>query len=434
MGIFDDITPPKESTNGNHSIQNVTPLKSKERDERRVKRSKRRRVSSPVRSTKKGGGNTGIWIVAIIVVSIMVSAIGFVFIGKTTLSVTPQTETINLSPNVVYTAYKQAENTELGYHIIDATIKKSDSLPANGSEKVSEKASGRITVYNTYSSASQRLIKNTRFESPNGDIYRIRGSITVPGKHKDGTPGSIDVTVYADDPGKELNISAPKTKFTIPGLKGDPRYDAFYAELKTPITGGFVGVRAVVNKDELNAKRNELRDKIKSEIPDTLHKKIADTDMMFDTMVFTTFESSPVTYTDKNTATVEEVAHIQTVAFNKKSFAHMIAITALASPESGDILIDNPEAINATLINKEGVDINTDSLIQFSISGTVHLTWDVDEAALKNDLVGKKSAALNTVLSGYPGIKTAQATIRPFWKKEFPKDAGNIIIEIVKPK
>ena len=78
-------------------------------------------------------------------------------------------------------------------------------MPTTGEEAVEVKASGKIMVYNNFSSEPQRLIIRTRFETKEGLIYRIPESIVVPGKTvKMGweTPGSKEIGVFADEPGR----------------------------------------------------------------------------------------------------------------------------------------------------------------------------------------------------------------------------------------
>jgi len=59
-------------------------------------------------------------------------------------------------------------------------------------------------------------------------------------------PGSIEVTVYADEPLSKYNIGL--TDFTVPGFKGAPQFETFYARSKTPMTGGFTGMEPVVEE------------------------------------------------------------------------------------------------------------------------------------------------------------------------------------------
>lgn len=442
--MFDDITPPNEEANndrsqsGDHSIRNVAPLATQERETRRARRAERRTLpgadTAAGRHRRRGANGLskyGMWGAALLVLVVALSAIGFVFIGKTTISVVPQQEVLNLTPNIVHTAYREAEEGELAYQLVTHSIEATESIPATGREVVEEKASGKIMVYNNHSEAPQRLIKNTRFEAPSGEIYRVRDSFVVPGQSSDGSPGSIEITVFADRAGEDQNITALGTRFTIPGLKGDPRFDTFHAELTQPITGGFVGERAIVDESTLAATKTGLQAELRGKVVEGITSQVPESMQLFEGGIFTTFESLPVTYTEDESAAVREVVRITAVAFNKNDLARMLAATTLANPEDGDILIDNPENLTMTIVNKEGVDIVNDSLIQFTLEGRSMLTWQVDTESLKQDLVGKHSGALTTVMSGYPGIKSAQATIRPFWKNEFPTETGGITVEIV---
>lgn len=103
----------------------------------------------------------------------------------------------------------------------------------------SKKATGKITIYNEYSTETQRMILRTRFESPDGRIYRLAASVIVPGKrivNQQEIPGQIDAMVIAEEEGPQYNIGP--TTFTIPGFKGDPRYEYFLGVSTEAITTG----------------------------------------------------------------------------------------------------------------------------------------------------------------------------------------------------
>ena len=253
---FDDITRPAglNDKDSSHSIRNVPPPVTQEREERRARRDRRRKFEAPKMSGRALGGKFAMWTAAVAVLVVALLGIGFLFIGKTTITVVPTQEEITLGDNVVHTAYREPEKGELGYKVLSYAADASREITASGKEEVREKASGKIIVYNDFGPASQRLIKNTRFETPDGDIYRVRNSFTVPGK-PDGGRGSIEVTVYADQAGEAYNLPEGSIRFTIPGLKGDLRFDGFYAKQVGPITGGFVGERAVVDESELRRGR-----------------------------------------------------------------------------------------------------------------------------------------------------------------------------------
>ena len=176
-----------------------------------------------------------------------------------------------------FNAAINADINELSYEIM--TIEKTDSkkIAATGREEIEEKASGKIVIFNDFNTSSQRLIKNTRFETPEGLIYRINKSIIVPGQKTEGgktVPGSIEATVYADEAGEKYNIGL--TDFTIPGFEGSPRFDSFYARSKTEMAGGFAGERLSANPDELKKAQDELRTELKKQLMAEAFSQIPD--------------------------------------------------------------------------------------------------------------------------------------------------------------
>jgi len=106
-------------------------------------------------------------------------------------------------------------------------------------EESGTKASGIITVFNEYSSSPQLLVASTRFLSSDGKIFRTIKDISVPGSeiiNDEIIPDSINITVMADYPGIEYNISP--SDFTIPGFKGSPKYVGLYGKSNTAMNGG----------------------------------------------------------------------------------------------------------------------------------------------------------------------------------------------------
>lgn len=449
---FDDIIPPEPSANpdaepegvaeaassaeppSGNSIRDVSPVETKERVERRARRRERRQLpdSSSPRGTRSVTRVT-MWGSIFLVVVLLLTGAGFLFLGKTTITVQPLTESITLGRNVVHTAYAEPETGEFGYTVVNNTLTAERTIAATGTEYVEERASGRITVFNTYSSASQRLITNTRFEAPDGSIYRVRNPFVVPGMPDENTPGRIEVTVYADVAGAAENVTDTGARFTIPGLRGDARYDAFYAQLAEPIVGGFVGERPVVDENALAAARTALRDELRTHTLTAARERAPANGYIFDNAVRTSFTSLPVDTNTQGEAVVREQMTVHAVSFAVPELADTLARTALATPTEGSVRIDDPSTLTFAFVNDDEVAITNDALIQFTLTGTAQLVWDIDTESLKQELVGKHSNALNTIMSGYPGIESARATIRPFWKTEFPSDISSIVIDIESP-
>ena len=177
-----------------------------------------------------------LWLSAGISIAVLAFVFSWAFTGAT-VTVTPKSVAITLADDF------EAAIAGGTLSFVSAPFQKSgeEVVPALEQKRVSERATGTIVVYNNFSASPQRLIKNTRFESPQGRIYRIDRSIVVPGRKKEGDrviPGSVEAVVFADSPGAAFNSSL--TDFTVPGFKNDPaRYAAFYARSKTPLPPGF---------------------------------------------------------------------------------------------------------------------------------------------------------------------------------------------------
>lgn len=422
---FDDIQPGAESSEG-RSIRDVQVPISNDR-QRRTERHAERRMpeyanTAELKQNGAKGGSLMLWASALVILAALVVIATFMFIGRTTVDLTIRVAHVATSENAVYSAYRTPENNELGFTVVNTTAELSEVVPATETKFVEQKASGKITVHNDYSSKNQRLIKNTRFETPDGKIYRVRNSLVVPGN------GTVEVTVYADKPGEEYNKDS--AKFTIPGLKGDERFDKFWAESTTPLSGGFSGDRAVVGDSELASKRESLRMKLREQLTKDLQSVVTDGQALFDGGVFITYESTDTAELDGESVKVTEKAIAQALLFDSTILAEDLAKASSVLLYEGNKALINPNELSFSIIQKEKVDPAKDELIQFTVSGDAKLLWAVDVDALKRDLSGKPSSALDPTLAEYPGVKDAYVTIRPFWRSNFPTDLDEIDIKV----
>ena len=74
------------------------------------------------------------------------------------------------------------------------------------------------------------LLKHT-YKSQTPIIFRIPKTVTIPGaKLESGEliPGKLEMEVTADNAGEKYNIEP--SDFTIPGFKGSPKFEKFYAK------------------------------------------------------------------------------------------------------------------------------------------------------------------------------------------------------------
>ena len=367
---------------------------------------------------------------------ILVVVVVLVFLGREFLrehaTVTVVEKTRAVAVEGPFIGKRDAKDGELAFETLSSSKEDSVTVPSTGEKKVETRASGTIVIYNNYSTASQRLIKNTRFETPDGRIYRVDQSVVVPGKNKADTPGSIEAVVYADAAGKDYNIGL--SDFTIPGFKGDPRYSKFYARSKTPMSGGFIGMIKTASPEDLKKAKDSLEAGLREALMKDVVAQKPDDYTLFPNAFYVEYESmSPP---DSNE--VHEKATAYGVIFKSAALAQGIAAKTVADYETGEIVkATNLSSIMFTPIPAETKPWQT-GVVSFSLVGTTTLIWIFDEEKLRNDLSGqmKDKTRIAEILKAYPSIDTAEVVVRPFWKATLPKDPQAISVKIsdVAPK
>ena len=377
----------------------------------------------PPRHRQKSKRSFGIWIVAAIVIVALGLAFSLLFSGAT-VSVTPKSETTFIDGTFI----AAKENSDFVYEVLTIEQIMTEEVSATESEEATDRASGKIIVYNNHDQNTQRLIKNTRFETPDGLIYRIQESVVVPGQKEEGgalVPGSIEVTVFADEPGEDYNID--RTDFTIPGFKGGERFESFYARSVTPMTGGFTGQRLVVSEDVLDQTKARLQDQLRLELKERVIAEHPDNFLLYDEATFVVFEDLP-NVDKENSAEVRVRGILHGVLLPKDQLAAHLASNTLAEYDGNQVMLRNPRNLAVSFIESEAEEPWTAPQITMEISGEAQIDWVFDAETLRTALAGKSKDALQTTLSQYPGIESANASIRPFWQGSFPSDPAKITV------
>jgi hypothetical protein len=320
---------------------------------------------------------------------------------------------------------------DLTRSLVTSTSTVSEIVSADREEQVMKKASGQIVVYNAFSSAPQRLIKNTRFEASDGRVYRIDASIVVPGLTTQGgvkLPGSIVVTVFADTPGPSYNLplSSLKGDFTIPGFKGTDRYHGFYARQKTDIAGGFSGTARVVDEATLLAVVNRLKAQLGESLWNTTTKALPPGYITFRSLYTvdytTTSEDNPV----GKGVNVSVTAVGRSVAFEALAFSHFVAQRALGDFDGNPVMIKNMEDVDVSpRIASSEAPWSTDPLV-FTVKGNLHFVWYFDQEKFKADLAGQSKKDTATIMRRYSAIEKAEVIIKPSWLSKYPSNVKKI--------
>lgn len=302
------------------------------------------------------------------------------------------------------------------------------SFPASGKKNIEQRAIGKITIYNAYSSDPQPLVASTRFVTPEGKIFRLAKSIVVPGaKIVEGKiiPSTYEASVIADQPGADYNIG-PVSYFSIPGFKGTPKYQAFYGESKEPMAGGFVGETSFPTNDDLKKAKAEisknlessLREKIASQIPADF--KIVDGATNFAVLQQNVIAEAGAT----GNFSIDADASIVIVAFKEADVLAMLKGKIEKEKGSGyeikkfDLAYEKARADFAN------------GRISFPVKFNSILSRYIDIASLKEQVKGKSESALKSLIYGLPELQSAVVSLWPFWVSSVPQNEAKINITV----
>lgn len=365
----------------------------------------------------------------IIAVVVIIFIIGMMTIfASATVNIVPKNQELDVT--IESLAANKIEKDSIKYEVVKISNSKTISVEATGEELAEIKASGKIIVYNNFSTEPQRLIIRTRFETKEGLVYRIPESIIVPGKTaKNGvvTPGSIEVEVFADEPGEKYNIG--KVDFTIPGFKSDSqRYNNFYARSVTDMTGGFVGKVKTVLPAEKQAALQNIDSEIQADLAKELQTKIPDGLVLLSNAIIYKSRELPAKSESSNTLIGKEVTAFA-LMLNRAELSNKIASEYLSKSAEWDNIKSSIFDFSSLSIDNITGNVEEGENLTLRIKGKVSVWADIDTKMITEKLLGAPKENLQNIMNEYKGISSITAIIRPIWKKSFPKNSSKIHVK-----
>jgi len=316
---------------------------------------------------------------------------------------------------------------------IDIINEESGDYPATGKKHITEKAVGKITIYNECSTGSQTLVVNTRFLSKEGKIFRIKKAVKIAGftKPEDKIiPGSVTVDVVAEGSGENYNINS--TSFTIPRLQelNSWKFSCLYARSEQAMSGGvdrevlyFSDSDYLTAKEKLVKIAKEKNEKESSDKSSDKYVLLENLEQNEEVKIEDDIKVGDIVDSFQMTVLVKTTA-----LFATKDDLDNLIDEKISSDLSDDIeLVEGSRKWEVGEINK---DENGKMSIPVSVSQNSIAKIDIDK--IKNEIAGKNELELRKYFVNIKGIKATDVGFWPFWVKSIPSslDKINITIDI----
>ena len=326
----------KETKN---KFQDIKPIKRKDIRQKKTIFKKQSFEKDIAKEEKNNTPKFTIWIIALISIIFLLFALSSLFSGAT---VTISPKSVNLTLSNSFDAFKNPTNDNLSFEVMVIEREKEKLTPITDTKVVERKATGRVIIYNTFDNNPQKLLIDTRLESPDGRIYKTDSPITVPGMkivNDQSIPGSVEVGIYADEPGSEYNIGL--SDFTIIGFKGSSKYEKFYGRSKTEVKGGLVGNINFINEEKAKQTQLEIRDILQKELLNQAKAQIPDGFVSYNNAIFLNFNDSDNSFfeSENNSITIKESGSIQVILFNEAELSKTIARNTIDNFDESDVFI-----------------------------------------------------------------------------------------------
>jgi hypothetical protein len=400
MRTLDDIVPP--------SRRKETPETQEEI----------RAMNAPLRPRRTRSGFP--YTTAIIALVIILLAAGAIwYYSGAEVEVTPNADAVTASGS--YTA--TATGTDLSFRIVTADKVATQSVAATGSQNVSSVAVGTIIISNS-SSATQKLVATTRFETTSGLVFHIKNAASIP------AGGSVSAAVYADQPGATYNIGA--SSFTVPGLANSALYSEVIGKSTSSMSGGASGSQPVVDPTTLASAQAALQTALAPDLASQLQAAVPEGYVLIAGAASTTYQSlAPTMASSTGMATVSEEGTATGIALPDAALAQALALQVEGSAYSGQALtIADPTTL--ALTPSAGLPDASSQTFTFTLSGSANLISTIDPNQIAAAVAGKTRSAAEVALTNYPSVKQAVLILRPFWESTFPEDPAKITV-VVEP-
>ncbi|MEI6396984.1 MAG: hypothetical protein WCO48_02855 [Candidatus Taylorbacteria bacterium] len=385
-------------------------------------------VEKPHHSTKKPTGLR--WFLITIGVLIIFSGLGYIastYFSRASFTITPVSMVAEIDG--IYSTQDSSSGLTtasgtIPYSLMTVRGSASTTVSATVGPAVSTKSQGPVTLYNSYSTQSQKLIAGTRMANSSGRVYRLAGSVVIPGytvSSKTTIPGSVNATIIADQPGDLYNITGASSisDFKMVSYKGTTKYDSIYARISAPIVGGMTGTQSIISTSVMSSSTSQLKTTIIADLLKQIHSVIPVGYIMYDSGYISSFSTTTSPGVDKAHGVVTVQGTVSGMLFKKSDLVNRLASAKTVSSfspfkyDTSSLESLNVQIINDSTSTKSKV---SSPIISMKVKGTIKLVGIVPVEEVVKKILGKTSEEAQKIFKQYSQvIDKVEGDVMPQW-------------------
>jgi hypothetical protein len=329
-------------------------------------------------------------------------------------------QTLSLDPN------GSTSVNDLKFKANSQQIKKSVSadFTATGSKDIGNKASGTVTITNSFDSDSKTVPAGTVFTSASGMRFVSTAAVTVPGATVAGgavRPGTASAALQATDIGTAYNI--PAQSYSVSG------YDSLSAN-GGAMSGGDKQTVTVVSQADVDKAKTQLAQQDSNAVKTQLKKQFNGDYIVIDES-FTTDQGSPTVSPNVDEQAKQGKVTVETT----------YTLLGLARKDVNELL---NSALKSALDTKPNQSIfsNGSNSIKFSnfqkfdgntystrLNTTGYIGSKIDTDALAKQVAGKRYGEIQAIVNQIPNVNNVDIKFSPFWVNSAPGDPKKVDIK-----
>ncbi len=330
-------------------------------------------------------------------------------------------QTLTLDPTLA-----QSKTSDLKFKATSKQIKKSVSadFTATGTKDVGTKASGSVTVTNSFDSDSTAIPAGTVFVAASGQKFVSKSVITVPGAGVSGghiIAGTAQGQLEAIDIGPDYNIAAQA--YSISG------YDSLTGSGSAMAGGDKQTVTVIVQADVDKAQSQLAQQDVKA-VTSELKQQFSN-DLVVMNESFLSSQGNPTV----SPAVGEQAKQ------GKLTIETTYSMLAVARTDVDSLL-------NAALLSaidakaNQSIYSNGDNSLQFSnfqkfdngtfsarLDATGYIGPKINADDLTKQVEGKRFGEIQALVNQIPNVNSVDVKLSPFWVTRAPKDPKKIDIK-----